>query len=249
MPDAQRSVAFDEQPPDGACLRSRVFRQTPGQDVRVDARISTPGHGGIPLDVDTMRTCSCEEGSWDAIQLPGPVLRSYRARARLSADQFSICDQTSPIVPLRKAAERLATLHTPEGAVLPPNVSAELQRNMARLGFIVSQIKEIEAARQKRLEQEPETQPHAMVRHLARVVGVGVETADISWSMRCSRKRLPKLEQTIALLCTPLTTIPSLRDESSLEPIPRVHVARPKGAVKAFNSLQEVRGRKPPVAA
>jgi transposase len=54
---------------------------------------------------------------------------------------------------LRKAAERLATLHTPEGSVLPPNVSAELQRNMARLGFVVSQTKEIEGARQKRLEQ------------------------------------------------------------------------------------------------
>jgi hypothetical protein len=68
---------------------------------------------------------------------------------------------------LRKAAERLATLHTPEGSALPPNVSAELQRNMARLGVVVSQIKEIEGARQKRLEQEPETEPHAMVRHLA----------------------------------------------------------------------------------
>ena len=53
------------------------------------------------------------------------------------------------------------------------------QRNMARLGVVVSQIKEIEGARQKRLEQEPETEPHAMVRHLARVVGVGVETADM----------------------------------------------------------------------
>src|SRR5437588_672872 len=80
---------------------------------------------------------------------------------------------------LRKAAERVTTLHTPEGSALPPNVSAELQRNMARLGFVVSQIKEIEAARQKRLEQEPETEPHAMVRQLARVVGLGVETADI----------------------------------------------------------------------
>src|SRR6201981_1137663 len=80
---------------------------------------------------------------------------------------------------LRKAAERVTTLHTPEGSALPPNVSAELQRNMARLGFVVSQIKEIEAARQKRLEQEPETEPHAMVRHLARIVGLGVETADI----------------------------------------------------------------------
>src|SRR5258706_2132187 len=79
----------------------------------------------------------------------------------------------------RGAAERLATLHRPEGSALPPNVSAELQRNMARLGVVVSQIKEIEEARQKRLEQEPETEPHAMVRHLARVVGIGVETADM----------------------------------------------------------------------
>jgi transposase len=80
---------------------------------------------------------------------------------------------------LRKAAERLATLHTPEGSALPPNVSAELQRDIARLGVVLSQIKEIEEARQKRLEQEPETGPHAMVRHLARVVGVGIETADM----------------------------------------------------------------------
>ena len=56
---------------------------------------------------------------------------------------------------------------------------AELQREIARLGFVTRQIKEIEEARQKRLEQEPETEPHAMVRHLARVVGVGVETADM----------------------------------------------------------------------
>src|SRR6202035_255145 len=80
---------------------------------------------------------------------------------------------------LRKAAERLGTLHIPEGSALPPNVSAELQRDIARLGFVTRQIKEIEEARQERLEQEPENGPHAMVRHLARVVGVGIETADM----------------------------------------------------------------------
>jgi transposase len=80
---------------------------------------------------------------------------------------------------LRKAAERLATVHTPEGMPLPPNVSAELQRDMARLGFVVSQIREIEQAREKRLEQEPETGPHTMVRRVARVVGIGIETADM----------------------------------------------------------------------
>ena len=31
---------------------------------------------------------------------------------------------------LRKAAERLATVHTPEGMPLPPNTLAELQRDM-----------------------------------------------------------------------------------------------------------------------
>ncbi len=80
---------------------------------------------------------------------------------------------------LRKAAERLATLHTPEGAPLPPNVSAELRRDMARLGLLISQIREIENARQERLEQQPGTGPHAMVRLLARIVGVGIETADM----------------------------------------------------------------------
>src|SRR4029077_13127398 len=40
-------------------------------------------------------------------------------------------------------------------------------------------IKEIGDARQKRLEQQPETGPHAMVRRLARIVGIGVETADM----------------------------------------------------------------------
>jgi transposase len=80
---------------------------------------------------------------------------------------------------LRKAAERLATVHTPEGMPLPPNVLAELQRDMARLGFVVSQIREIEDTRQKRLEQEPETGHHAMVRQVARVIGIGIETADM----------------------------------------------------------------------
>jgi transposase len=89
---------------------------------------------------------------------------------------------------LRKAAERLATLHTPEGSLLPPNVSAELQHDMARLSLLISQIKEIENARQERLEQEPETGPHAMVRLLARIVGVGIETADMLVNEVLSRR-------------------------------------------------------------
>src|SRR5690349_20347849 len=80
---------------------------------------------------------------------------------------------------LRKAPERLAALRTPEGTPLPPNAAAELRRDMARLRVVAEQIREIEAARLGRLGKEPGSRPHAMVRLLARVVGIGVETADM----------------------------------------------------------------------
>src|SRR5215469_2191414 len=80
---------------------------------------------------------------------------------------------------LRNAAEHLAALSTPEGSPLPPNVAAELERHIARLGLVIGQIKQIEEARRQRLEEQPERGPHAMVRLLARVVGIGIETADM----------------------------------------------------------------------
>src|SRR3954453_2698010 len=79
----------------------------------------------------------------------------------------------------RGAPERLEALRTPEGVGLPPNTLAELRRDMARLRFVSDQIAEIEAARLARLERAPEQGPSAMVRLLARVVGVGIETADM----------------------------------------------------------------------
>src|SRR6202047_843837 len=45
---------------------------------------------------------------------------------------------------LISTARPFATLHTPEGSPPSPNISAELQRDAARLGFLVSQIREIE---------------------------------------------------------------------------------------------------------
>src|SRR5215213_10256024 len=80
---------------------------------------------------------------------------------------------------LRGASERLDTLRTPDGAALPPNTQAELRRDMARLGFIGGQIKEIEDVRQKSLATQPDQGPPAMVRLLARVIGIGIETADM----------------------------------------------------------------------
>jgi transposase len=79
---------------------------------------------------------------------------------------------------LRKAPERLAALRTAEGAPLPPNTLAELRRDMARLRLVRDQIAEVEAARAERLRR-PGGGGDAMVRLLARVVGVGIETADM----------------------------------------------------------------------
>ena len=89
---------------------------------------------------------------------------------------------------LRRATERLNALCTPEGVSLPPNTLAELRRDMARLRFVMDQITEIEAARLQRLEQTPAEGPHAMVRLLARVTGVGLETADMLVHEILSRK-------------------------------------------------------------
>ncbi len=80
---------------------------------------------------------------------------------------------------LRKAPDRLDKLRLAEGAPLPPNTLAELRRDMARLRFVMDQIREIEVARLVRLEQHPEQRHHAMILVLARVIGVGVETADM----------------------------------------------------------------------
>ena len=80
---------------------------------------------------------------------------------------------------LLKAPERLEAMRTPEGVQIPPNMLDELRRDMARLAWVREQINAIEQARLSRLEQAPARGPDAMVRLLTRVVGVGVETADM----------------------------------------------------------------------
>jgi transposase len=80
---------------------------------------------------------------------------------------------------LQRALELLPKLRTPEGTPLPPNALAEMRRDLARLHFVQDQIREIEAVRLERLKQAPDEKSHAMVRLLARVIGVGIETADM----------------------------------------------------------------------
>ena len=80
---------------------------------------------------------------------------------------------------LRRAPRKLDDLRTPEGLPIPPNTLDEIRRDLARLAMVREQIEGIEQARLARIEQAPQTGPNAMVRLLASVVGVGVETADM----------------------------------------------------------------------
>src|SRR5262245_45812201 len=82
---------------------------------------------------------------------------------------------------LRKAEQQLKELRTAEGSLLPENTCAELFRHLARLHIVREQIRAIEKARLQKLEADRDRKksPHAMVHLIARVVGSGVETADM----------------------------------------------------------------------
>jgi len=115
--------------------------------------------------------------------------RPNRERESLIGDQTRIINRMKAALirlgirgfnpKLKKAAGRLEDLRTPEGEPIPPNTLAELRRDMERRRLISDQIRQIEDARLERIKQAPGDGPHAMVRLLTRVIGVGIETADM----------------------------------------------------------------------
>ena len=89
---------------------------------------------------------------------------------------------------LRYAADRLKMMRTSEGVSIPPNTMAEIERDLARLRFIREQSRAIEKARCTKLEEAPADRPHAMVLMLAKVRGIGIETADMLVNEVLTRK-------------------------------------------------------------
>jgi transposase len=114
--------------------------------------------------------------------------RANRERGRLVAEQTRILNQIKAILirfgmrsfrpKLRRAEEQLKELRTAEGIPLPEYTHAELCRHLARLRMVREQIRAIEKARLQKLSADRgrKKAPHAMV---SRVVGIGVETADM----------------------------------------------------------------------
>ena len=117
--------------------------------------------------------------------------RPNRERGNLVTEQTRIVNQIKAILArfgirtfrptLRRAEEKLQELRTAEGMVLPHNTRAELCRYLARLGVVRQQIRAIEQGRLRQFAMAPAEQegPHAMMRLIARVLGVGIETADM----------------------------------------------------------------------
>jgi transposase len=115
--------------------------------------------------------------------------RPHRERENLVGEQTRIINRMKAAMvrlgirgfkpELRRAAKKLDGLRTPENQPIPTNTLDEIRRDMARLAMVREQIGLIEQARQARIAQAPETRPNAMVRLLASIIGVGIETADM----------------------------------------------------------------------
>jgi len=116
--------------------------------------------------------------------------RPNRERETLVGEQTRIVNRMKAILArfgirsfkptLRKAEARLDSIRTAEGTPLPDNTRAELRRFLERLCLVREQIRAIEQERLRRLAAAPAANgPHAMVRLLARIIGIGVETADM----------------------------------------------------------------------
>jgi transposase len=117
--------------------------------------------------------------------------RPNRERGNLVTEQTRIVNQIKAILArfgirsfkpsLRKAEDKVEALRTAEGMYLPENTRAELRRHLARLRVVREQIRAIEQERLRKLAAASagEKGPHAMIRLIARVLGVGVETADM----------------------------------------------------------------------
>jgi transposase len=118
--------------------------------------------------------------------------RPNRERQNLVTEQTRIINQIKAIftrfgirslrLTMRKVAEKLEDVRTAEDTPLPQNTLAELRRHLARLRVVRDQIRAVEQERLRKLAVAPAAEkkgPHAMVRLIARVLGVGVETADM----------------------------------------------------------------------
>jgi transposase len=85
--------------------------------------------------------------------------------------------------PLRKhRRERLETLQTGDGRPLPARLKAQILRELDRLEVLLAQLKTVEAERDTLLEPATAAAAASPAAMLARLKGIGPETAAVLWS-------------------------------------------------------------------
>jgi transposase len=80
---------------------------------------------------------------------------------------------------LKSAEKKLAALRTWDGSALPPETQNSLKLLLAQHRLLSQQLEELEETRAKVVEVEKPDRLQGMIQKLARLVGVGVETATV----------------------------------------------------------------------
>jgi transposase len=125
------------------------------------------------------------------VAIPSPeeedLRRPGRGRERLVGERTRVTNRIKSTMArlgirgfkpgLAEAAARLAGLRTAEGEPIPPQTRRELDRALERLRLLKGQIAAIEAEREAAIAAAPAEGANAMIRLLARLRGIGVETA------------------------------------------------------------------------
>jgi transposase len=115
--------------------------------------------------------------------------RRVRERAELVAERIGLVNRISAILatlgageynPLRRdRRKRLDELRTALGDPLPMNAHAKIARILDRLELLLIQITELEKSRDAVLEDKTPDRAASMIQQLAKLRGVGVQTATV----------------------------------------------------------------------
>src|SRR3954447_1919999 len=115
--------------------------------------------------------------------------RPMREREELTRARVAIVNRIAAVLtvlgageynPLRRdGRERLGQLRTALDQPLPPHARAQIERLLDRLDLVCKQVADLEAQRDQAVEGEAAGQTEQMIQRLARVRGIGVQTATV----------------------------------------------------------------------
>ena len=115
--------------------------------------------------------------------------RCVRERTELISERVGLTNRIGAVLAtlgvsdynplLRNRSRRLAELRTALGEPLPANAHAKIKRLLARLELVLTQIAELEHARDAVMETEASDEASKMIQQLTALRGIGVQSATV----------------------------------------------------------------------